>query len=334
MRKRKSTAASTAKKNAANGFNKAALYSNIRRPVPLSAGKERRYNLKLDMHCHTKEGSLDGKITLYETIVTLRQRGYQGMLITDHNSYKAYRHYKKNIENTDKDFEDFTVLKGIEYDTIDAGHIIVVMPTGVKLPILELRGLPVNLLIDIVHHFGGILGPAHPCGEKYLSLMNTRRGRKSRSLMTRFDFVETYNACESSQSNHAAAELARHYNKPGTGGSDSHKELCVGMGYTVIDSEIKNETDLIHAIRSDTAISSGGEPYMFTTKQKIGRINNVLVYSFWLYNKFLALYKRHKRKTELKENKLYQYSSGHKRFRRKWHISHTAGNSYSRQKGA
>lgn len=290
--------------------------------------------MKLDMHCHTKEGSLDGKITLYETIVTLRQKGYQGMLITDHNSYKAYRHYKKNIENTDKDFEDFTVLKGIEYDTIDAGHIIVVMPTGVKLPILELRGLPVNLLIDIVHHFGGILGPAHPCGEKYLSLMNTRRGRKSRSLMTRFDFVETYNACESSQSNHAAAELARHYSKPGTGGSDSHKELCVGMGYTIIDSEIKNETDLIHAIRSDTAISSGGEPYMFTTKQKIGRINNVLVYSFWLYNKFLALYKRHKRKTELKENKLYQYSSGHKRFRRKWHISHTAGSSYSRQKGA
>ena len=255
--------------------------------------------MKLDMHCHTKEGSLDGKITLYETILALREKGYQGMLITDHNSYKAYRHYQKNIQNTDKAFQDFVVLKGIEYDTIDAGHIIVIMPTGVKLPILELRGLPVGLLIDIVHHFGGVLGPAHPCGEKYLSLMNTRRGKKSRDLISRFDFIETYNACEEPESNRAAPELAKRFHKPEVGGSDSHKELCAGMGYTLIDAEIKNETDLIHALRSDTAISSGGERYMFTTKQRIGKINNVLVYSFWVYNKFLALYKGHKRKTLL-----------------------------------
>ena len=41
---------------------------------------------------------------------------------------------------------------------------------NVNLKILELRGLPVHLLIDIVHKNGGILGPAHPCGEKYLSI--------------------------------------------------------------------------------------------------------------------------------------------------------------------
>ena len=46
------------------------------------AAVERRYHVKLDMHCHTKEGSLDGKITLYETILSLREKGYQGMLIT------------------------------------------------------------------------------------------------------------------------------------------------------------------------------------------------------------------------------------------------------------
>lgn len=286
------------------------------------------------MHCHTKEGSLDGKIALYETVLALRHKGYQGMLITDHNSYKAYRYYEKNIKGADNDFEDFIVLKGIEYDTIDAGHIIVVMPTGVKLPILELRGLPVNLLIDIVHHFGGILGPAHPCGEKYLSLMNTRRGRKSRSLISRFDFIETYNACETPESNRAASELARRFDKPEIGGSDSHKELCVGMGYTMIDAEIKNETDLIHALRSDVAISSGGEQYMFTTKQKIGRMNDILVCSFWFYNKFLALYKRHKRKVELKGNKLYNYPFGRKHFFKKQRLPRSADSSYRQQKGA
>ena len=60
------------------------------------------------MHCHTKEGSLDGKISLADTIRTLRDKGYQGMLITDHNSYKAYRYYEKNIKG--REFEDFVVL--------------------------------------------------------------------------------------------------------------------------------------------------------------------------------------------------------------------------------
>lgn len=257
------------------------------------------------MHCHTKEGSLDGKITLSDTIRTLQEKGYQGMLITDHNSYKAYRHYEKKIKG--KEFPDFVVLRGIEYDTIDAGHIIIVMPAGVRLPILELRGLPVSLLIDIVHHFGGILGPAHPCGEKYLSLMNTRQGKKAKMLIPRFDFIETYNACEPPESNQAAFELAKLYGKPGTGGSDSHRENCAGFGYTMIDADIKNETDLIDAIRSDVAITANGKRYLHTTKQKIGKINSVLIYSFWFYNKFSALFRQHKRKLELLENHLYVY---------------------------
>ncbi|NLL77524.1 MAG: PHP domain-containing protein [Clostridiales bacterium] len=271
--------------------------------------------MKLDMHCHTKEGSLDGKISIRDAIYLLREKGYQGMLITDHNSYKAYRYYKKNIMG--KEFDDFVVLKGIEYDTIDAGHIIIVMPTGVNLPLLELRGLPVHLLIDIVHHFGGMLGPAHPCGEKYLSLMNTKRGKKSRGLMARFDFVETYNACESAKSNNAARELAERFGKPGIGGSDSHREESIGFGYTMIEAEIKNETDLIHALRSDVAITSGGEQYMFTTKQRIGRMNNVLIYSFWFYNKFLALYKKNSRNMELLKNHLYEYVPSHKEWKYK-----------------
>ena len=94
--------------------------------------------MKLDMHCHTKEGSPDGKLALLENIALLKEKGYQGMLITDHNSYKAYRYYKKLADKPD----DFVVLKGIEYDTIDAGHMIIIMPTGAKLPILELGGLP------------------------------------------------------------------------------------------------------------------------------------------------------------------------------------------------
>ena len=256
--------------------------------------------MKLDMHCHTKEGSPDGKLELLENISILKQKGYQGMLITDHNSYKAYRYYKKLKEKPD----DFVVLKGIEYDTINAGHMLIVMPTGVNLPILELRGLPIILLIEIVHFYGGILGPAHPCGERFLSVCSTMRSKINSVVYRKFDFVEGYNACEDADSNMRAMALAKKYNLPCFGGSDSHKEDCAGFGYTILQEDISNETELIRYVRAKKATIIGGRHYMHTTKAKLGKVNNVLVYSFWLYNKFLALFRRKARNFELMENQL------------------------------
>ena len=44
--------------------------------------------MKLDMHCHVKEGSIDSKVSLDEYIILLKERGFDGMLITDHDTYK------------------------------------------------------------------------------------------------------------------------------------------------------------------------------------------------------------------------------------------------------
>ncbi|MBP3477629.1 MAG: PHP domain-containing protein [Lachnospiraceae bacterium] len=254
--------------------------------------------MKLDMHCHTREGSPDGKLELLENIEILKEKGYHGMLITDHDSYKAYRYYQKLSHKP----EDFLVLKGIEYDTIDAGHMLIIMPTGVKLPILELRGLPVALLIEIVHHYGGILGPAHPCGEKFLSIGNTLRGKISEKIYKKFDFIEGYNACEDADSNMRAMTIAEKFGLPCFGGSDSHKADCAGLGYTILQEDILSETDLINYILSGKTTMVGGRHYTHTTKAKLGKINNVLVYSFWVYNKTLALLRRKARNLELVEN--------------------------------
>ena len=78
--------------------------------------------MKIDMHCHVKEGSIDSKVGLDEYITKLKEHGFEGMLITDHDTYKGYRHWKYHMKG--KVHEDFVVLKGIEYDTYDAGHII------------------------------------------------------------------------------------------------------------------------------------------------------------------------------------------------------------------
>ncbi len=45
----------------------------------------KEFLVKFDMHCHTKEGSLDGKVEIEEYIRILKEKGYQGMLVSDHN---------------------------------------------------------------------------------------------------------------------------------------------------------------------------------------------------------------------------------------------------------
>lgn len=248
------------------------------------------------MHCHTKEGSLDGKVSVEEYIVRLKELGYDGMVITDHNSYNGYRYWKKHIKG--KRHQDFVVLKGIEYDTINAGHMLVIMPENVKLNILEMRGMPLPLLIFIVHTFGGIIGPAHPYGEKYMSLAHTRFFTKNKGILKKFDFLETFNSCEPAQANMLARKAAVELKVPGFGGSDSHRMDCVGTAYTRFSKKIEKESDLISLVKEKAPIQCGGSLYRGTTREKIGKMHNVLLYSFWVYNKVAGYSKIHKRRGE------------------------------------
>lgn len=119
--------------------------------------------MKIDMHCHVKEGSVDSRVSVEEYITILKEKGFQGMVITDHNTYNGYRYWKEHIKG--KRHTDFVVLKGIEYDTRDAGHILVIMPEGVKRSFWSFVECLAPVLIDLVHRNGGVLGPAHPCDE-------------------------------------------------------------------------------------------------------------------------------------------------------------------------
>ena len=47
--------------------------------------------MKIDMHCHVKEGSIDSKVSLEDYITLLKKKEFQGMVITDHNTYNGYR---------------------------------------------------------------------------------------------------------------------------------------------------------------------------------------------------------------------------------------------------
>ena len=255
--------------------------------------------MKIDMHCHTREGSPDGKVPIEQYIRMLRNQGFGGMLVTDHDSYGGYRYWKKNIKG-DK-YQDFLVLKGIEYDTLDAGHILVIMPETIKLSLLELRGIPVQMLIPIVHNYGGILGPAHPCGEKYMSFMNAKAYQRNPDILKEFDFMEIFNACEPQEVNDRAKAIARQYGLPGTGGSDAHKSDCIGLAYTEIPDDVTCESDLIAHIMKGTPMECGGSIYTNTTKEKMGKAKGLFSRSFWVYNKVGGWSKALSRSNKLKK---------------------------------
>ena len=56
-----------------------------------------------------------------------------------------------------------------------------------------------------------------------MSFMNAKAYKRNPDILKEFDFIETFNACESLEVNERAARLAEKYNLTGTGGSDAHR---------------------------------------------------------------------------------------------------------------
>ncbi len=86
----------------------------------------------------------------------------------------------------------------------------------------------------------------------------------------------------------------------------------VGMAYTKFADKITTETQLIKAVKEKAPIRSGGDYYRGTTKEKIGKINSLLVYSFWLYNKTAGLMRVRKRHNKAKYLVLNKDDSSYK----------------------
>ncbi|SFB30124.1 hypothetical protein SAMN05216249_11842 [Acetitomaculum ruminis DSM 5522] len=250
--------------------------------------------MKYDLHCHTKEGSIDAQIGVYDYARKLKSLGYKGMLCTDHDTYGGYRTWER-LKAVGNEVKDFYVLKGIEYDTKDGGHVICILPDNVFCPILERRGLKLELLAMIVHLYGGIIGAAHPYGNGSFAITNTRLYKKNKEIINIFDFIETNNAGITEEANWKAKRLANHYKKPQTSGSDAHKKKQVGTAYTEFDTKITCNNDLIRAIKGDSKVqivnlfSADRVKYMNALQIKLG------VVGYWVYNQLEALLNTHAR---------------------------------------
>ena len=251
---------------------------------------EEKTSYKFDMHTHTHEGSPDSKVDFEDFIKILQRKGFDGMLVSDHDSYEGYEYWESHLKDK---YPDFIVLKGIEYDTFGTGHFLVVMPSGFDAPLLTHRGMRLEELEEFVHSNGGILGPAHPCGEPFLSMFSTGRFKRDYRYAKKLDFLEGFNACEYEKDNLRAQAIAKNAHIPVTGGSDSHWYDCAGEGFTEFFEPINTEDDLIAYIKAKKPTNIGGNRYYGTLRDRLGRLNKLLVYGFFPYNKWGAF--RHKK---------------------------------------
>ncbi len=238
--------------------------------------------MKFDLHCHTLEGSPDATVSIKNTISKLKEKDFDGVLITDHNSYKGYKSLDLD------ELQEFKVLRGVEYDTKDAGHFIIVLPTGMDYEIFTLKGMCLEDTIKVVHALGGIIGPAHPFDYYKLGLCNNPNWLRKIDLIKQLDFIETFNACGRDYGNILSAQLAEFLDKPNFGGSDSHREESVGLGYTKFNEVINNENDLIRVVKNGNFLTTTSDGEIF--KKSLMNSHKIITNAGVLGCRFLTQY--------------------------------------------
>jgi len=184
-----------------------------------------------DLHVHTIHSPCSN-LRLDEILREARNRGLDGIAITDHNSMDI-RH--KIVEGVQENV--VCLLVGMEYDTPDGDFLLF----G---PFEDLKpGLSARDLLRLVEDGQGVAIAAHPC-------------REGRSLsadtlaLSACRIIEGLNGRNSDAENRRVEQLTKRYPLFQCGGSDAHSLNELGRTATSFEDRITSRNDLITALKS------------------------------------------------------------------------------------
>lgn len=188
--------------------------------------------LKLDLHVHTSR-SPDAFTTFPDVVDAVRQKGLDGVAVTDHDVVCSFSS------------KEIIIVPGIEVSS-NQGHVL---GLGSTQPIPS--ELSPEHTMDLMKRMGYVVVAPHPYS--WLS-----RGLDPR-LLRGVDAVETVNAkaFPFGRSRRLAEEAARALNLPMVGGSDSHLPQTIGDAYTVIEVEDTTLEAIVMAIQSGRTTPMG-----------------------------------------------------------------------------
>ncbi len=186
----------------------------------------------IDIHVHTVLGSPCSVIEINDIIKMAKRVKLDGVCITDHHSRNAVEIAKEIAIK-----HNLLILGGMEIRCLEGD----VLTFGFSEFCSE--GIPLAELIPWVHSVGGVIIAAHPFRSSAPSIGNKLYEVKG------IDAIEVLNGNSSEDMNILSWLASLKLCLPGVGGSDAHTPLQIGKYATFFDKEIKDEDDIVCALK-------------------------------------------------------------------------------------
>lgn len=210
------------------------------------AFKERKAHMPegvvIDLHVHTSQASPCSSAPVDELIEEAKRIGLDGICLTDHNHVWG----PESLEELRRR-HDFLILRGNEITTDQGDMLVFGFDEDIK-GIIKLEDLA-----EAVHASEGCIIAAHPFrgfltfGPGQLGLTAEKAGK--RALFNWVDGVEVLNGKVTDEENRFASAVATRLGLSVTGGSDAHEVAEVGIYATRCPGPVRDERDLISALR-------------------------------------------------------------------------------------
>jgi predicted metal-dependent phosphoesterase TrpH len=197
--------------------------------------------MNFDLHMHTSRHSPDSIMDPLAMVHRARAVGLDGLVITEHD----WLWTEEELDELRAAAPELVVLAGIEISAWE-GHFLVY---GVKNPFALPRGIRVAALCREVHQQGGAVVAAHPFrwGQPFDEILNEQRPE--------LDGLELMTKNMDEECRRRAGEVYRQHPLAGIGSSDAHQEETLGICYTEFDAAIRNDRDLVEAIRGRRSVA-------------------------------------------------------------------------------
>ena len=225
---------------------------------PVSAGqafvqrdeiKKKSFNKKeeggtiIDLHMHSSPASPCSSVPVDQLIYDAKSIGLDGICLTDHNYV-----WDKDVVDELRQKHQFLILRGNEITTNQGDMLVFGLYKDIQ-GIIKLEDLrkevdKVGGFIIVAHPFRGFL--VFNVGQLGL----TPEKAMERPLFKYVDAVEVLNGKVTEKENSFARKVAEGLGLPVTGGSDAHEVSEVGTYATVFPVSIKDENDLINALKT------------------------------------------------------------------------------------
>ena len=214
-----------------------------------------------DLHVHTREGSPDSELAPEVLVEEVRRLRLKGVVLAEHHGWPHHKFEAFARE------QEIVLIHAQEIST-DMGHIITV-----GLGSSRLGGGDIRQVRKVVDKVGGFMIVAHPFrfffGPRWMPpnlLFQDRRAMPAtpaeaaaHPVFALVDGVEVVNGSYGDEAeNHFAREVAAHKGLLGTGGSDAHSHHGIASGATLFHGDIRNERDLLDALRAGACTPLAG----------------------------------------------------------------------------